>query len=294
MILRFPAAAALLLAASTWSMAQMPVPLLNGAQNPPAFIAERGATVVKVEPGPGGMTAYTALKDGKPFVVFTSADQQVTMVGVLFDSKTGANLSDAYVDRANAMRVTGAASTPIVPRATGASAAPAMSANDVFAGRAAHQPIAEMLFSSTVAGVVEGNGTATNTAYVFFDPQCGYCHELYRRTRQVVKGGKSIKWIPVNVLGDKGIPLAAEVLRQGMPAMERLAGNSLQASSPPTTLEREQIRNNTRFFNDIAHQAGKQMATPTTVFARPDSKFGVMQDDGSNAKAFAAAFGTGN
>ncbi|SFF31638.1 hypothetical protein [Paracidovorax wautersii] len=293
MILRFPAAAALLLA-STWSMAQMPVPLLSGSQTPPAFITERGAVVVKIEPGPGGMTAYTALKDGKPFVVFTTADRQVTMVGVLFDSKTGENLSDSYVDRANAMRVSGAASVPVVPRAAGTNATPGISAKEVFAGRAAHQPIAEMLFSSTVAGVVEGNGTPVNTAYVFFDPQCGYCHELYRRTRQVVKSGKSIKWIPVNVLGDKGIPLAAEVLRQGMPAMERLASSSLQASSAPTPLEREQIRNNTRFFNDIAHQAGKQMATPTTVFARPDSKFGVMQDDGSNAKAFAAAFGTGN
>lgn len=280
-----PFAAVTLLAISTAVAAQMPTTLRDGAKTAPAFITQRGAQVVKVEPAPGGMTAYTAVKDGKAFVVFTTPDKKVAVVGVLFDSKTGENLSDAIVERAQ--KETGA---PI-----GIEAAPRVAAPEgrVLSGKDAHVPIAEMLFSDTVAGIREGKGGALTTSYVFFDPRCPYCHTLVERTRKIAKDGSSIKWIPVNTLGSEGVPLSVEVLRKGMPALEALAKGKLRPATDITSLERERIQTNTKFLVDIAHQAGKPAATPTTVFARPDAKFGVVQDDGSDQKAFAAAFRLG-
>ena len=277
-------AAAWLLLLSAAAMAQMPTPIRDGIKKEPAFITERGAKVVKVEPAPGGLTAYTAVKDGKAFVVFATPDQKVTIVGVLFDSKTGENLSDAIVERSQ-QAFGGIGADPVAP-----GVAPQ---GRIISGAEAHQPIAEMLFSDAVAGIREGQGRPLTTSYVFFDPRCPYCHALFERTRKIAKAGTSIKWIPVNTLGHEGVPLSVEVLRKGIPALELLSKNRLPPAADPTSLERERIQMNTKFFVDIAKQAGKQAATPTIVFARPDAKFGVVQDDGSDEKAFAAAFRLG-
>jgi thiol:disulfide interchange protein DsbG len=47
--------------------------------------------------------------------------------------------------------------------------------------------------------VAEGKGP--HVAYVFFDPDCPYCHKLYTETRSWVKAGKlQLRWIPVGIL----------------------------------------------------------------------------------------------
>jgi thiol:disulfide interchange protein DsbG len=47
--------------------------------------------------------------------------------------------------------------------------------------------------------IAEGKGP--HVAYVFFDPNCPYCHKLYENTREAVKAGKlQLRWIPVGIL----------------------------------------------------------------------------------------------
>ena len=47
--------------------------------------------------------------------------------------------------------------------------------------------------------IAEGKGP--HVAYVFFDPNCPYCHKLYEATRDEVKAGKlQLRWIPVGIL----------------------------------------------------------------------------------------------
>jgi len=47
--------------------------------------------------------------------------------------------------------------------------------------------------------ISEGKGP--HTAYVFFDPNCPFCHKLFEETRGLVNGGKlRLRWIPVGIL----------------------------------------------------------------------------------------------
>lgn len=44
-------------------------------------------------------------------------------------------------------------------------------------------------------------GKSSHLLYVFFDPNCPYCHKVYVNTREAVKHGDiRIRWIPVGVL----------------------------------------------------------------------------------------------
>lgn len=267
------------------ALAQMPTPIRD--QGPvPAFLKERGAQVIEVTPAPGGMKAYTAIKDGKPIVLYTSPDGSVTFVGVLFDSATGKNLSDPFVERSQALigKAVAAAST--------APAAPAAAAKTVAAPMSSAGGIAKHFYSNEVAGVMEGQASPEGTTYVFFDPRCPYCHALFNNTRAVAKQGAAIKWIPVNTLGPQGVPMSAEVLRNGMPGMEALARGAVRGVEP-SVMERERIQANTAFFGAVVRQVGKDAATPTIVFQAPNGKITVVQDDGSDKAAFAAAFRAG-
>lgn len=265
--------------------AQMPTPIRD--QGPvPAFIKERGAQVIEVTPAPGGMKAYTAIKDGKPIVLYTSPDGSVTFVGVLFDSATGKNLSDPFVERSQAL----------IGKAVEATAATAASqknvAKTVAGPTTSAGAITARFYSNEVAGVMEGRASPEGTTYVFFDPRCPYCHALFNNTRDVAKQGAAIKWIPVNTLGPQGVPMSAEVLRAGMPGMEALARGAVRGVEP-SVMERERIQANTAFFGAVVRQVGKDAATPTIVFQAPNGKITVVQDDGSDKAAFAAAFRAG-
>ncbi len=47
--------------------------------------------------------------------------------------------------------------------------------------------------------IAEGKGP--HVVYIFFDPNCPYCHTLYESTRAQIKTGKlQLRWIPVGIL----------------------------------------------------------------------------------------------
>lgn len=249
-----------------------------GASRGPKFLQDSGAEVMEVVKLPGGVTAYLASKDGLPVVFYGVGDGSVAFVGVMFDSKTGKNLSDAMVERSQQL----------------------MQARSGNPAKAAPQPgnggsptsVLGVLMSKAVAGVTEGS-LSEQTAFVFFDPRCHYCHELYKNTRKLAQAGASIKWIPVNTLGDVGMPLSAEALRGGMPMIDAISTGRLKNASGISDQEKQAIASNTQLHAEIVKAFRMERATPTIVFKDVNAKMSILQDDGSNRAALAAAFGKG-
>ncbi|MEJ2360436.1 MAG: thiol:disulfide interchange protein DsbG [Gammaproteobacteria bacterium] len=59
--------------------------------------------------------------------------------------------------------------------------------------------------------VKEGKGP--HIIYIFFDPNCPYCHRLYEHTRKWIKQGKvQLRWIPVGILTTTSPGKAAAIL----------------------------------------------------------------------------------
>ena len=63
------------------------------------------------------------------------------------------------------------------------------------------QQLAESLLTDIgqASWIAEGKGP--HVVYIFFDPNCPYCHRLYETARPWVKQGKlELRWIPVGIL----------------------------------------------------------------------------------------------
>lgn len=272
---------------------------------PPAFLQARGAEVVKVEPAPGGMKAYTVRKDEKQGVFFVSPDGRVAIIGVMFDSTSGQNLSDALqplqtTDTSAVAPITAAPSQPLPTRAEldkdfkMQAMTEHVMAIKKLGNTGDGKAIAGYMLSEKMSGVLEGKpAKAEDTAYVFFDPQCTYCHNLYHATRPHVKKGKAIKWIPVNTLGADGVPISKQVLQEGAKALEGMSNGKL-AGIPASSADRAMVERNTAFLVLVLGQMKQQIRTPTVFFVNPTtSKLILVQDDGSNVKALEDAFGKG-
>ncbi|MGC8508109.1 MAG: thioredoxin fold domain-containing protein [Thiomonas sp.] len=64
--------------------------------------------------------------------------------------------------------------------------------------------------------IVEGNGQRLLT--IFFDPNCPYCHALYKDLRpEVGKNGLQFRWVPVAILTPSSLTKAAALLQAADP-----------------------------------------------------------------------------
>ncbi len=61
-------------------------------------------------------------------------------------------------------------------------------------------------------------GKSSHVVYIFFDPNCPYCHQLYMNTREQVKHNMmEFRWIPVGVLTTTSPGKAAAILSAKTP-----------------------------------------------------------------------------
>jgi len=75
------------------------------------------------------------------------------------------------------------------------------------------QQVAESILTDIdqASWVAEGKGP--HVVYIFFDPNCPYCHDVYENTRPWVKEGKlELRWIPVGILIASSYGKAAAIL----------------------------------------------------------------------------------
>ena len=64
--------------------------------------------------------------------------------------------------------------------------------------------------------IVEGKGA--RSLYIFFDPNCPFCHELYKKLRPLVgKTDVQFRWIPLGLLTASSLPKAAAILQASDP-----------------------------------------------------------------------------
>ena len=118
------------------------------------------------------------------------------------------------------------------------------------------------------------NGQDGRYIYVFVDPQCPYCEELYSEIMTSEGLDSSlVRWVPVAVLGRSSLPKAAKLLATGT------AAETLQDVSEDTDSDlAEKIVENTR----VLLYSSERVATPTLIWRSDD---GVESYVGSPSKA---------
>lgn len=76
------------------------------------------------------------------------------------------------------------------------------------------QPVAETILKDIGTATVIAEGKSPHVVYVFFDPNCPYCQQLYENTRPWVKQGKlQLRWIPTGTLTTTSRGKAAAILQ---------------------------------------------------------------------------------
>jgi thiol:disulfide interchange protein DsbG len=85
-------------------------------------------------------------------------------------------------------------------------------AGPMLKGETLRQAAATMLADIGQASWVR-DGQSTHVIYVFFDPNCPFCHKVYVDLRpQVERGEVELRWIPIAVLMTTSLGKAASIL----------------------------------------------------------------------------------
>ena len=236
----------------------------HGAEDQLAMIQRYGTVVNRRPLGAGGLTAWTVEKGGRQVVLYTTADGQAVISGVVWDSLSGKNLSDQVVLGPKRAALPGVGASAPPPREKAVVGQPRPGA---LVGKYAG-PVPESIATiDSLVGVKEGNGSPADTLYIVFDPRCPYCRKAYTFTREYVKRGFTIKWIPAVVLGNppQGNALVATILQakptQQQDALQRVLGRKEEVATEPTKATIATLERNSAFFfaafqNNRVEQAG--------------------------------------
>ena len=120
-------------------------------------------------------------------------------------------------------------------------------------------------------GISTGTGSP-NKAFVFFDPNCSYCFDLWRET-QALRGQADFVWIPVGVLGGESTALGAAILESGdvggiLAANEaslRTFGDAIVPKPVPSAAALAKVAGNTELMTTLDPTAPIQ-AVPLMVY----------------------------
>lgn len=226
----------------------------------PAFFTTNKFKVLEYRKGPGGLNAWSVERNGAQTVLYTTADNKVLMSGVLWDAKSGANLSDAFL-------------APSMIKPAVAQSTDTAGAFQRATAAGASTPIAAV---AKLRGVKEGKGSVERTIYILFDPRCPHCKNVFRDTRDFVRSGGSIKWIPTTVLGrdQMGEAMVADILQSPNPieAMGRVESGGFRQPAKIEQSTRDAIRDNEEYFwaaFDNNKGAGAP-GVPVAFFQTPD------------------------
>ncbi|MGD8842075.1 MAG: thioredoxin fold domain-containing protein [Gammaproteobacteria bacterium] len=96
----------------------------------------------------------------------------------------------------------------------GLSALPAVQAGSLSTSRTIAGHLLDSIDQAT--WVAEGKGK--HIVYIFFDPDCPYCHKLYNELRPLVaERDLQLRWIPVGMLAATSLGKAAAILQAADP-----------------------------------------------------------------------------
>ena len=197
---------------------------------------ESGMKVVTEFATPSGLKGWVIQKNGQYSIVYTTADDKYLVTGVLIDSD-GKNLNAEYAQQ-------------YVPK-----------------------PDYEADYKelSGLASITEGAKSDTNMIYVFFDPNCIFCHLLWKAIQPYEHAGLQVRWMPVAFLkkdsADKAVALLTA--KDGAAAMAlnmskfnkdiESGGIQAEVNSPKDVLDK--VSANTTLMNHFGSSG-----TPTIVW----------------------------
>lgn len=233
-------------------------------------VARFGRIIDSRPVGMTGLTAWTVESKGRQITLYTPADGRYIFAGVILD----------------------AGGRP-VPGQTALAQSPSMAAGQ--SGPAAlegkftgtiPEPIKNV---NALMGVKEGEGNIADTLYIIIDPRCPYSRKAYASTRDYVKRGKTIKWIPAIALGkpEEGIPLAATLLQAKDPAdaLKRVMGGETIMTLPQEKTQKGILQNSDFLFSAFKHTPsvnGGRTAVPVGFYVdkrtgQPSMKTGLSE-----------------
>ena len=178
--------------------------------------------------------------------------------GAMWDGITGGNVSDPlYASPLMTGEESSGAATPAAP---------------TVAGKPAGVPGSIKRLGELV-GVKDGDAPIEKTLFVFFDPRCPYCHQLYEVTRNsAALKGRAIVWLPVTILGQKerGAAIVADILQREKPAegLQIAFSGFANANATPNAKTTAAIQENERIFWAAfqANPGAGQASVPVAFF----------------------------
>jgi thiol:disulfide interchange protein DsbG len=127
--------------------------------------------------------------------------------------------------------------------------------------------------------IAEGNGK--RPIYIFFDPNCPFCHQLYKKLRPFVgKDDVQFRWIPLGMLTPSSLPKAAAILQASDPlqafykneddydfAANGQPGGGIEPAQTITPKVRDELAANLALYN-----SQKLYGVPVVIWRKPDGR----------------------
>ncbi|MGC8508755.1 MAG: thioredoxin fold domain-containing protein [Thiomonas sp.] len=127
--------------------------------------------------------------------------------------------------------------------------------------------------------IAEGHGK--RAIYIFFDPNCPFCHQLYKKLRPFVgKDDVQFRWLPLGMLTPSSLPKAAAILQASDPlqafykneddydfAANGQPGGGIEPAQTITPKVRDELAANLALYN-----SQKLFGVPVVIWRKADGR----------------------
>jgi thiol:disulfide interchange protein DsbG len=203
-------------------------------------LQDKGFTILERFDAPGGMTGFAALYQQQPNTLYLTPDGQHVITGILSDAQ----------------------------------------------GKSFRQAALDKLFSHTLwqrlaqsTWIADGRPTAPKILYTFTDPNCPYCHQLWKMARPAVKAGKvQFRHIMVGIIRADSPDKAAALLTASSPPAalmqheQQIAKGGVQPLRHIPDAVQKQLDANRQLMTDFG-----VFATPATLYQSKDGTLKTIQ-----------------
>ncbi|WP_395517560.1 thiol:disulfide interchange protein DsbG [Pseudorhizobium flavum] len=206
-------------------------------------IEQQGITILGEMKVPGGLRAFAAKAGAQPLALYLTPDGEHVVVGTLVDA-AGQDMAETQLKEM--------VEAPITEEGW------------------------QKLEQST--WVKDGSPDASRIVYVFTDPNCPYCNQLWTVARPWVEGGKvQLRHVMVGVIRQDSPAKAAAILQAASPE-EALAENANNYEgggiAPADTMDpaiAQKLEGNATLMTELGFSG-----TPAIVFKKPDGSIDKM------------------
>ena len=188
------------------------------------------AHVIRVFPGPKGLTGMVVSGAQGPIISWMTSTRSAVIVGGVVDAKSNQNLTMRatvqYIAAHGVMAPSAGHSSEktVAPDPVPVDVVHATHAN-ALSGEAALQAFLKGSRNGDFVQVSQQGLSGPHTLYAFVDPNCIFCHKLFDYVQlhhaEFQKAGVRVVYVPVAILKQSSIAKAAEMAKEGWPALLR-------------------------------------------------------------------------